>query len=81
MRGAWAAAYRREIESDADPEAKRAEIERRLQAGRSPFKVAEAFEILDIIDPRETRPLVCRFIVDAQSVLRRNLGPKGPVRP
>ncbi len=81
IEGGVAAAYRREIESDADPEAKRTEIEQRLQAGRSPFKVAEAFEILDIIDPRETRPLVCRFIADAQSVLRRNLGPKGPVRP
>ena len=81
IEGGVAAAYRREIENAADPEARRAEIEERLLQGRSPFKVAEAFEILDIIDPRETRSIICRFIAGAQETLRRNLGPKGPVRP
>ena len=81
IEGGVAAAYRREIENADDPEARRAEIEERLLQGRSPFKVAEAFEVLDIIDPRETRPIICRFIESAQETLRRNLGPKGPVRP
>ena len=81
IEGGVAAAYRREIENADDPEARRAEIEERLLQGRSPFKVAEAFEILDIIDPRETRSIICRFIAGAQETLRRNLGPKGPVRP
>ena len=81
IEGGVAAAYRREIENAPDPEERRAEIEERLLQGRSPFKVAEAFEILDIIDPRETRAAVCRFIAGAQDALRRNLGPKGPVRP
>ncbi len=81
IEGGVAAAYRREIENAPDPEAHRAAIEQRLQAGRSPFRVAEAFEILDIIDPRETRSVISRFIASAQETLRRNLGPKGPVRP
>ena len=81
IEGGVAAAYRREIESAEDPDAKRLEIEQRLQAGRSPFRVAEAFEILDIIDPRETRPMICRFIASVQDYLRQNAGPKGPVRP
>ena len=49
-------------------------------ANRNPFKVAEAMEVLDIIDPRETRPLLCRFIEAAQPKLSQVVGPKGPVR-
>ncbi|MBM3525443.1 MAG: propionyl-CoA carboxylase, partial [Alphaproteobacteria bacterium] len=81
IEGGVAAAYRREIENAPDPEAKRLEIEARLQRGRSPFRVAEAFEILDIIDPRETRPIICQFIRAAQPSLAQNAGPKDPVRP
>jgi acetyl-CoA carboxylase carboxyltransferase component len=82
IEGGVAAAYRRQIESAPDPEAARLEIERRLQANRSPFRVAEAFEILDIVDPRETRPLVCRFVAMAQAQLARLTSePKAAVRP
>jgi len=28
---------------------------------RSPFRTAEAFIIEEIIDPRDTRPLLCEF--------------------
>jgi hypothetical protein len=28
---------------------------------RSPFRVAEAFGVEEIIDPRDTRPLLCEF--------------------
>jgi acetyl-CoA carboxylase carboxyltransferase component len=68
-------AYRREIESSPDPEAKREEIERRLQAIASPFRSAEAFDVEDIIDPRDTRPLLCDFIEMAQDILKTQLGP------
>ena len=68
------AAYRGEIESAPDPEAKRQEIERRLKALTSPFRTAETSG-LDIIDPRDTRPLLCEFIEEAQSVLKTQLGP------
>lgn len=79
IEGGAMAAYRREIEAAPDPEAKREEIERRLKAIASPFRTAEAFNIEDIIDPRDTRPLLCDFIELAQGVLRTQLGPSaGP---
>ena len=79
--GGASAAYRREIEGSADPEAKRAEIEARLQAIASPFRTAEATG-QDIIDPRDTRPLLCEFIEEAQPILRTQLGPTAvPYRP
>ena len=74
IEGGATAAYRREIESASDPEAARLEIEARLQAIASPFRTAEAFNIEDIIDPRDTRPMLCDFIETAQDVLRTQLG-------
>jgi len=75
IEGGAMAAYRREIESSPDPVARREEIERRLKAIASPFRTAEAFDIDDIIDPRDTRPLLCSFIEMAQDILRTQLGP------
>jgi len=75
IEGGATAAYRREIESAPDPEAKRQEIERRLQAIASPFRTAEAFNIEDIIDPRDTRRILCDFIKTAQGILKTQLGP------
>ncbi|MBX3707204.1 MAG: hypothetical protein KF911_11305 [Pseudomonadales bacterium] len=72
--GGAAAAYRREIESAPDPEARRAEIEARLNALASPFRTAEATG-QDIIDPRDTRRLLAEFVEDAQAVLATQLGP------
>jgi acetyl-CoA carboxylase carboxyltransferase component len=72
--GGTSAAYRREIDNAPDPEAKRREIEARLQALASPFRTAEATG-QDIIDPRETRALLVEFVEDAQAILREQLGP------
>ena len=73
--GGVTAAYRRIIRESDDPAAKQKEIEDRLQALASPFRTAEAFNIEEIIDPRETRPMVCEFIDVAQAVLETQLGP------
>ncbi len=73
--GGVSAAYRRIIAESDDPEAKRLEIEDRLEALASPFRTAEAFNIEEIIDPRETRPMVCDFVEMAQAVLQTQLGP------
>jgi acetyl-CoA carboxylase carboxyltransferase component len=62
IEGGVAVAFRREIEAAPDPEAKRAELEGALAAGRSPFPRAEAFGVHDLIDPRETRPQLCRWV-------------------
>ena len=79
--GGASAAYRREIDNAPDPDAKREEIEARLNAIASPFRTAEATG-QDIIDPRETRSALCEFAEDAQRVLRTQLGePPIPYRP
>lgn len=81
IEGGASAAYRREIENAPDPEAKRAEIEARLQAIASPFRTAEATG-QEMIDPRDTRPLLCEFVEEAQVILRSQLGPTAiPYRP
>ena len=76
IEGGTAIAYKREIEEAENPDAKRAEIEARLQAISSPFRNAHAFGIEDIIDPRSTRPLLVDFLEDAWSVLQTQLGPR-----
>jgi len=73
--GGVSAAYRRIIRESDDPEAKQKEIEERLETLASPFRTAEAFNIEEIIDPRETRPMVCEFVDAAQAVLETQLGP------
>jgi len=72
--GGASAAYRAEIEGAPDPAAKRKEIEDRLNSIASPFRTAEATG-QDIIDPRETRAMLCEFVEDAQRVLATQLGP------
>ena len=75
IEGGVAAAYKREIESAPDPDAKRKEIEARLNELRSPFRTAHAFNVEDMIDPRDSRPLLADFIEDAQEIIRTQLGP------
>lgn len=72
--GGAAAAYRREIESSDDPDAARAAIEERLRRVTSPFRTAEVTG-QDIIDPRDTRPLLVEFVHDAQRILASQVGP------
>jgi acetyl-CoA carboxylase carboxyltransferase component len=61
LEGGIEAAYRAEIDAAADPKAKLAEIEERLNALRSPFRSAEKFWVEEIVDPRKTRSLLCEF--------------------
>ena len=83
IEGGVAAAFRRDIAGAADPKAREREIEDGLRSMASPFRTAEAFGVEEIIDPRETRPYLCRFIDAAQARLRTTLGPKAKygVRP
>jgi acetyl-CoA carboxylase carboxyltransferase component len=39
-------------------------------------RTAEAFGIEDIIDPRDTRPLLCKWVEMAYEVEKHNLGIK-----
>ncbi len=73
--GGLEAAYKGEIEAAPDPEAKRAEIEARIRRFASPLRSAEKFDVEEIIDPRDTRPLLCEF-----AELAAPLRTAGPVR-
>ncbi len=78
MEGGLEAAYRRELEAAEDPVALRAEIAARLDAVRSPFRTAERFSVEEIIDPRDTRPLLCDWAERAHELVAHELaaGPK-----
>ncbi len=80
LEGGIEAAYRAEIEAAPDPKEKMAEIEERLTKLRSPFRSAETFWIEEIIDPRETRPLICDF-ANLAAPLRRPGPYTHPMRP
>ena len=62
LEGGIEVAYRAELDAASDPEALLAELRGRLNRVRSPFRTAERFGIEDIIDPRDTRPLLCEFV-------------------
>jgi acetyl-CoA carboxylase carboxyltransferase component len=75
IEGGVEAAHRRELEAAADPPARLAELEARYQKFASPFRTAERFGVHDIIDPRETRPLLCAWVSRAYATLPPELGP------
>ena len=66
LEGGIEVAYKAELEAAEDRQAHLDAIRARLDKVRSPFRTAEAFMVEDIIDPRETRPLLCEFANLAQ---------------
>src|SRR5262245_12029594 len=80
LEGGVQAAYRRQLEAADDPAALEAAITERLDALRSPFRTAEAFGVEKIIDPCDTRRLLCEWAVEAHRVAGMQLGPppRGP---
>ena len=82
VEGGVAVAFRREIEAAPDPDAKRRELEEMLAAKQSPFPRAEALAVHDLIDPRETRPELCKWLARVQPLLPELLGPSAfAIRP
>ncbi|MCZ6873544.1 MAG: methylmalonyl-CoA carboxyltransferase [bacterium] len=61
LEGGIEAAYRADINRAEDPQAKLREIEQRLNTLRSPFRTAETFWVEEMIDARQTRPLMAAF--------------------
>jgi acetyl-CoA carboxylase carboxyltransferase component len=76
IEGGVEAAYRRQIEAAADPDALRRELEEKLVSLRSPILTAEAFGVEEIIDPRETRPLLVDWARRAAEIVAQERGPK-----
>ena len=79
VEGGVALAYRAEIESAEDPEARRRELEDSMAEAQSAFPRAEEFGVHDLIDPRETRPTICDWVDEIQSQLRSE-AQRGPRR-
>ncbi len=75
VEGGIEVAFRRDLEASDDPAALREEILQRMEGVRSPFRTAEAFLIEEIIDPRDTRPLLCAWVHDAYALLPSQVGP------
>lgn len=77
VEGGVAVAFARDIAAADDPEARRLELENELARKQSAFPRSESFAVHDLIDPRETRPTLCRWIdlLDARLEAHR-----GPVR-
>jgi acetyl-CoA carboxylase carboxyltransferase component len=76
IEGGVEAAYKRDIAAAADPEGLRRELEEKLGAMRSPFRTAEVFGVEEIIDPRDTRGLLCDWVETAYRLLPSELGRK-----
>lgn len=70
IEGGVEVAYKSELEAAEDPVAHLEAIRERLNRVRSPFRTAEKYGVEDIIDPRDTRPLLCEFADLAWRVLK-----------
>jgi acetyl-CoA carboxylase carboxyltransferase component len=77
IEGGVMAAHKAEIEAAPDPAARRAELEAHYLDLTSPFRTAEKFGVLEIIDPRETRAVLCDWVEDAWHVVQGDLGRRG----
>jgi len=75
VQGGIEAAFSARIDGAADPEAEIEGIRRTLAAVTSPFRTAERFGVQDMIDPRDSRPLLCDWVRDAYRVLPDLAGP------
>jgi len=69
MAGGIEAAFRKELAEAEDPEVLKAQLYKKFDAIRSPFRTAESFYAEEIIDPRDTRPLLVDFIQHAWRTL------------
>ncbi len=78
IEGGVHAAYRRDIEASENPVARRLELEKHYDQLASPFRTAERFGIVDVIDPRETRTVLCDWIEDAWQMAMAQFGQRRP---
>ena len=60
--GGIEAAYKRQLEAADDPEALRAELYARIETARGPLGPLSKFQLEEMIDPRDTRALVCDWV-------------------
>jgi acetyl-CoA carboxylase carboxyltransferase component len=76
IEGGVEAAYKRQLEASPEPEKLRAELEAQLSSLRDPLLTAEVFGIEEIVDPRETRPLLVEWARRAYEIVNGERGVK-----
>lgn len=76
IEGGLEVAFKRRLAGSSDAAALQADIAARLDAVRSPFRTAEHFLVEEIVDPADTRPLLCAWAAQAYDVLATT--PRGP---
>jgi acetyl-CoA carboxylase carboxyltransferase component len=74
LEGGLEVAYKAELAESEDPDELKAHITERLNRVRSPHRSAEFYEIEQIIDPRDTRPMLCDWV----RLVSRTLRPSTP---
>ena len=67
--GGIEAAYKRQLAEAADPAALRAEINARIESARGPIGPLNRFQIEEMIDPRDTRRLLCEWVETAYRIV------------
>ena len=76
--GGIEAAYKRQLAEAADPAALLAELNARIESVRGPLGPLSRFQIEEIVDPRDTRRLVCEWVENAHRTVTQpgRLGPR-----
>jgi acetyl-CoA carboxylase carboxyltransferase component len=67
--GGIEAAYKRQLAEAEDPAALRAELEARIESARGPVGPLSKFQIEEMIDPRDTRAMVCDWVPTAYKLI------------
>ena len=67
--GGIEAAYKRQLAEAEDPVALRAELMARIESARGPLGPLSRFQIEEMIDPRDTRRLVCEWVETAYKLI------------
>jgi propionyl-CoA carboxylase beta chain len=80
IEGGLEVAFKRMLAESPDAAALKDEIAARLEAVRSPFRTAESFLVVEIVDPADTRPLLCEWAEQAYRSLA-STAPHGGTRP
>lgn len=72
--GGVQAAFRAQIEAAPDPDAEVKRLTQLLEQATSVFRTAERFGVQDLVDPRDSRALLCDWVHDAYRLLPSMLG-------
>ena len=75
VEGGVAVAFARQLAEADDPDALRAELEAKMASANNPFPRGEAFNVHEVIDPRETRARLCDWLDWIAPILESQKGP------